>query len=58
MSRVDEVLGKEKFLFSPRAKFHLGRAVLDGASGLFDPEDLNSIKDYQEGFEMGLPSRE
>ena len=58
MSRVDEVLGKEKFLFSPKAIFHLGKAVLDGASGLYDPEDVNSIKEYHEGFEMGLPSRE
>lgn len=31
--------------------------MLDGASGLFDPEDALSVKEYQEGFEMGLPSR-
>jgi len=32
--------------------------MLDGASGLFNPEDPESVKEYEKGFEMGLPSRE
>ncbi len=60
-SRVDEALGKEQFLFSPRTSFAYGfaQAVLDGASGLYDPEDAKSVEMYQESFnELGLPSRE
>jgi hypothetical protein len=31
--------------------------MLDGASGLFDPDDAISVKEYEKGFKMGLPSR-
>lgn len=50
ISRVDEALGKEQFLFSPRTSFGFGQAVLDGASGLYDPEDAKSVEMYQESF--------
>lgn len=61
ISRVDEALGMEQYLFSPRTSFLYGfvEAVLDGASGLYDPEDAESVERYQESFnELGLPSRE
>lgn len=32
--------------------------MLDGASGLFNPDDPESVKDYERSFVMGLPSRE
>lgn len=46
LTRVDEALGKEQFLFSPRMFFNFARAVLDGASGLYDPDDAESVKNY------------
>lgn len=59
LTRVDEALGKDQFLFSPRMFFNFARAVLDGASGLYDPDDAESVKRYEASFnEIGLPMRE
>jgi hypothetical protein len=44
---------------SPRYFFNQRRAVLDGATGMYNPDDPISVKKYIEGFgELGLPSRE
>jgi hypothetical protein len=45
-TRIDELYGRERFLLSPRKYIYEARAVLDGASGAFDPEDLQSRKAY------------
>ncbi len=58
-TRVDELYGRERFLLSPRKYIYEARAVLDGASGAFEPDEIESRKNYAKKFDphYKLPSR-
>lgn len=51
--------GRKNFFLSPRKQIYEARAVLDIASGLFDPLSLPSVHAYLSNLstDLGLPPR-
>lgn len=51
--------GRKNFFLSPRKQIYEARAVLDIASGLFDPHSLPSVHAYLSALstDLGLPPR-